>query len=384
MKTKLIFLFAIILVATIGCKREYDTAKPSFHDDNPQMYTVKYSFASNEKGTDTISGEIVNGQTLHFTNGGTLILTSTDSITWVVSPGQTYSNIDQIDPTLANNTSYSFYTYSGLGNLTFTVITGTPIIPDDGEIMRFISKNQTGSDYILQFRLFNQYPGGLIGQYLLVGSGFAGASWTPTTGAIAFTPGSNEDSLDVFLTVADNYTGIVKLCIVIGTNWFSPVYQGIPCIFFNSDNPSDLVFSFNFNGSAGGELTDFDGNVIVPGSGTPTSNLEDMMGDLGPTGKVKVHVDVPTNDYTFYVRNLPVGSTFYYKTHPTDGTVVPNGSWMTLTTSACSLDANYSQVTIGGSNIESYLFFQFGTPTDMQESTKFWNALLGCCTSMTP
>jgi len=383
MKTKLIFLLAIILVASIGCKREYEVDEPSNHND-PQMYTVKYSYTSNEKGTDTISGTIVNGQTLNFTSGGTLRLTSTDSITWVVSPGQTYSNIDQIDPTLANNTAYSFYTYSNLGTLNFTVITGTPVVPDDGELMRFISESHVGANYNLQFRLFNQYPGSLIGQYLIVGQGFVAASWTPMTASIAFTPGSNEDSLDLILPISDSYNGVIKLCIVRGSDWFDPTYQNIPCIFFNSDNPSDLVFSFNFNGSAGGELTDFDGNVIVPGSSTPPSGLEDMMGDPGPTGKVKLHIDVPTNDYTFYVRDLPAGSTFYYKTHPTDGTVVPNGSWMTLTTSICSLDADYSQVTISGSYIESYLFFQFGTAADMQESTKFWNNTLGCCTSMTP
>jgi hypothetical protein len=305
-----------------------------------------------------------------------------------MTPGQSYYNINQIDPTLANNEAYTFIAYDGMTTVNFTIATGTAIIPAPGELMRFISKNQVGSNYNLQFRFFNQMQGGAISQYKVIGNGFNGSSWTPTAANIVFTSGSGDDSLDLVLSIPDSYTGKVKINLARNTSWFDAHYQSSACIFYDPTLDEDgipgpdNVFSFNFNGSIGGQIIDVNGNIVTPG-GTIISGIPGTLGDTGATPKIRLDINVLTNDYTFYLRGIPVGSTFNFKVSSTDGTVVPNGPWMTLLTTTCSY-SNYSQVTITGVNIENYLFFKFGTQTDIEESIKFYVSSLNCCFSMTP
>ena len=341
-----------------------------------------YSYTSNKKNVESIVGTIFAGDTLKFTNPGTVVFYTNPAIscTFIIG-GINDGTSDQIAHVFSSTGLYTGNVTGGI-NVNFYVKIGGNITPGTGKLMRIISETTNGSNYQVLIRMFNQLPGALISQYGIVGNGYNGASFTPLTGVQTFTTGSNNDSLDITINIPQGYSGRVTINNTRSSSWFSATYNGISTPFFDptfdgdGNGSPDNLFSFFIN--ANGGLTYYNGVVIIPGQ---NFNLPGKWGDDDFNAIIRGEVTPATGNYILYFK-VSVGTTISYKGSATDGSNIPSGSWSTLTTTVCATNSGYSEITIPAAQMTKYFFMNFGSTTLMSESIKFWQSNLNICELM--
>ncbi|MEI7452244.1 MAG: hypothetical protein WCK37_03515 [Candidatus Falkowbacteria bacterium] len=379
-----------------SCKKDGDFAKPMSKNivtPNTDGFSVLYSYnpgGSLKAFGDSISGIIIEGDTVKMGSTGNLILTTTPvtKCNWVLDGDTIAKNVDQALLSLKTKKVYSVSVINASNakqKVNFKVdVASAPVVipplPGISKLLRLISIEQGSTTSLLTWRASRQKTLSTTYTYL--------SNWTSWTTGTAFYNSTilSTDSIE-FSFMIDNsgLASVRKSFMLMQSNGTWLVADSTACPFYdplfdsNHDGTPDNVFSFYYDGT-NAHVYDANKSLVVP-QAAPIA----APGKLGDATNAVNTAEVTGGNLIIYVK-MPAGSTVVFQSSATAATA-PTAAWTSyLSTTAVPGTTFWSSVTVLATDLNKYNWWIYGTGTGVtyksdanMSQSAFWIPAAGAC-----